>query len=282
MKEIYNKIAETGYKKTVNLDKYNNLIIVIRDHWDRIYNFYSKNNVQKLELDTFIHKKRAIHKIVRKIVPKNNKKHNFKYDDKLLCSKEKYDKIIKKPTLISFGKENGKTTISSLKNTGPKGPINTLAKELSKFTTVMLNNEYNTSQICPICNEQKVIHPIIKKTYKKYKLVNGEKVKCEVTRDIENYKLCYCENNNKHPHNEGSHNLWFNRDYVGGLNQINRMKLLMTGLDLGLYKREKEEKPLEIYWSQDQGGYDTVSPKKKKVITTRSNREKNKSGIRTV
>ena len=40
----------------------------------------------------------------------------------------------------------------------------------------MLNNEYNTSQICPICNEQKVIHPIIKKTYKKYKLVNGEKV----------------------------------------------------------------------------------------------------------
>jgi hypothetical protein len=117
----------------------------------------------------------------------------------------------------------------------------------------MLNDEYNTSQICPICNEQKVIHPIIKKTYKKYKLVNGKKVKCEVTRDIENYKLCYCENNNKHPHNEGSHNLWFNRDYVGGLNQINRMKLLMTGLDLGLYNREKEEKPLEIYWSQDQG-----------------------------
>ena len=145
----------------------------------------------------------------------------------------------------------------------------------------MLNNEYNTSQICPICNEQKVIHPIIKKTYKKYKLVNGEKVKCEVTRDIENYKLCYCENNNKHPNNEGSHNLWFNRDYVGGLNQINKMKLLMTGLDLELYKREKE-KPLEIYWSQDQRGYDTVSPKKKKVITTRSNRKKNKSGIRTV
>ena len=44
------------------------------------------------------------------------------------------------------------------------------------------------------------------------------------------------------------------------------MKLLMTGLDLGLYKREKEEKPLEIYWSQDQGGYDTVSPKKKKSL----------------
>ena len=69
----------------------------------------------------------------------NNKKHNFKHDDKLLCSEQKYDKIIEKPTLIAFGKGNGKTTITNLKKTGPKGPIKTLAKELSKLTTVILN-----------------------------------------------------------------------------------------------------------------------------------------------
>ena len=101
----------------------------------------------------------------------------------------------------------------------------------------------------------------------------------EVTRNVENYKLCHCENNNKHLHNEASHNLWFNRDYVGGLNQINRMKLLMTGSDLGLYKREKEKKPLEIYWSQDQRRYEIVSPKKSLLLVPP---EKNKPGILTV
>ena len=61
-------------------------------------------------------------------------------------------------------------------------------------------------------------------------------------------------------------NLWLNRDYVGGLNQINRMKLVMTESDLGLYKREKEEAPTKVYWSQDQGRYESISSSKKNKL----------------
>jgi len=118
MTEIYNKLADTGYKKTIKLETYNKYIKVIRNNWDQIYNFYGKNNFQKLELDTFINKKKALHKIVRKLVPKNNKKHNFKEKDKIICSNADYNDIIKKPVMLVFGKGNGNITISNLKNSG--------------------------------------------------------------------------------------------------------------------------------------------------------------------
>ena len=118
MTEIYNKLSDTGYKKTIKLEVYNKYIKVMRDNWDQIYNFYGKNNFQKLELDTFINKKKALHKIVRKLVPKNNKKHNFKEKDKIICSNADYNDIIKKPVMLVFGKGNGNITISSLKNSG--------------------------------------------------------------------------------------------------------------------------------------------------------------------
>jgi hypothetical protein len=204
MSEIYSQLAETGYKKTIDMDIYNKFIIVIRNNWKKLYNFYGRNNIQMLELDSYINKKKAIHKIIRKIVPKNNKKHNFKQKDKLLCSNEEYNDILRKPLLLAFGKGSGNMTISNLKNNSPKGPVKTLAKELSKFTTVLITDEYKTSQVCPICQEQTVIHPKVEKKYKKKKLIDGEQKVVDVVKMVDHYKLCYCSNNNKHPQSEGS------------------------------------------------------------------------------
>jgi len=83
---------------------------IIRSNWNKLFDFYKKNKIQKLELDTFINKKKAIHKIVRMIVPKNNKKHKFHKEKsrKLLYNELEYKKIIKKPTMLAFGKGNGK------------------------------------------------------------------------------------------------------------------------------------------------------------------------------
>ena len=44
------------------------------------------------------------------------------------------------------------------------------------------------------------------------------------------------------------------------------MRLVMTKSELGLYKRSKEETPMKIYWSQDQGSYCTLASKKGKLL----------------
>ena len=35
------------------------------------------------------------------------------------------------------------------------------------------------------------------------------------------------------------HNLWFNRDFIGGLNMTTILRLTLSGNDLGKYKRKK-------------------------------------------
>jgi hypothetical protein len=214
---------------------------IIRSNWNKLFDFYKRNEIQKLELDTFINKKKAIHKIIRKIVPKNNKLHKFKKNNKLLCNELEYKKIIKKPIMLAFGKGKGNITIANLKNKGPIGPVKTLAKELGKFTMTILVDEYNTSQVCPICKECKVIHPVMDHKYK-----NSDKI-----RSKETYKLCYCSNNKKHPLNVDDNKLWFNRDYCGGLNQIHKMKLVFVNTNLGLYTRIKMKPQLNICWTEN-------------------------------
>ncbi len=49
----------------------------------------------------------------------------------------------------------------SLDSYKSKGPIKTLAKELSKVSLVVLIDEYNTSKVCPICQECKLTFPKI-------------------------------------------------------------------------------------------------------------------------
>ena len=115
-----------------------------------------------------------------------------------------------------------------------------LAKELSHIGNVILIDEYNTSKVCPICKKKRVIHPQ------------------ENNKEI--YRLCYCDNNNKHPLNMDAHKLWFNRDYVGGLNMINKLKIYL----LEEQREYKKAKMKITCWSSDQQNTDKGVQKKNK------------------
>src|SRR5207253_10872252 len=71
-----------------------------------------------------------------------------------------------KPILFAAGKGNGSMTISNTKGSGPKGPIKSLIKELSKYAVVVLTPEDNTSRLCNICKED-VSHVEVFKTKSK-------------------------------------------------------------------------------------------------------------------
>lgn len=119
IQQVYDELGKISYKKTIKLEEYNKFIIIIRENWNNIYNFYKKNSIQKLEFDSYRNKKKAINKLIRKISPKYGKKFTFNKKSKPLCSQKEFKKIIKKPVMVAFGKGNGKTTISNLRNSGP-------------------------------------------------------------------------------------------------------------------------------------------------------------------
>jgi hypothetical protein len=66
--KFYEELKDTAYKKTVNIENYKNYIQIVRKYWPKIWSYYGQNKVQKLELDTYINRKKAIHKIVRRLV----------------------------------------------------------------------------------------------------------------------------------------------------------------------------------------------------------------------
>lgn len=223
MHTIYEALQLTGYRKTVDISKYSQLITIIRNNWDKIWGFYSLPKVQKLPLDTFIYKQKAMQKIVRKIVPKHNKG---------------------KPIMIAFGKGNGSTTISNLKHSKPKGPVKALAKKLSEVSTVVLTDEYNTSQYCSSCNDEKLEHPLVKcfKTRKIRVTELGKKLRKKIKElvEVKSYRLCICQNKNHTSNKMCSHNYW-NRDFNAARNILQVMRKKLTGRDLGVFKRKKEE-----------------------------------------
>jgi hypothetical protein len=253
MNQIYEQLSDCEYKKTINIDNYNQFIKIIRDNWKKIWDFYSQNRMQKLELDTYINKKKAIHKIVRKVIPKKRKKHRFNEYKSKHINERTTDELEEKPILIAFGKGNGSITINNLKNSGPKGPIKTLAYELSKVGLVCLTDEYNSSQICPIHKDHKVQHTKRKfKRIRKIKQKNESKMKEIIFEEKKDYRLCFCEIKNicsqssviseEKPsvvieEKEDTHKLWFNRDFIGGLNLTTILRLTLTGNHLGKYKR---------------------------------------------
>jgi hypothetical protein len=65
---IYKEFSEIGHKKTASMMTYINFIKKFREHQDTLWYFYGQRKIKKLELDTYIHKKKAIHDIIRKIV----------------------------------------------------------------------------------------------------------------------------------------------------------------------------------------------------------------------
>lgn len=269
IKEIYAKMSDTNYKKTINILEYNKYIKLYRENKETIYNFYTQNKVQALELDTYINKQKAIHNIVRKLVPKNGEEIKFNSSKNPHIDEELYE--IKKhlPPLIAFGKGNGNITINNLKNKGPKGPIKTLAMELSKYCLTILTDEYNTSQICSYCTDEILVHPMekVNKT-KYYKDEKGKRCKKQIEIVRENYKLCYCKlNNNDHEIINGIHKIW-NRDYNSAGNILHVMRLKLQDKPLKLYTRKKLSKKSQkdniiISYSQEWEESNECVPNKK-------------------
>ena len=165
MDELYRELSDIGYKKTTSKWIYIDFIRIYRKNHNKIWSFYNQNKIKKLEFDTYINKRKTIHKIVRKIIPKKGKQRKYNnYRNKNIDNK-KYEENKDKPNMVFFGKGNGTTTISNLKNNGPKGPIKMIANELSRYCITILTDEYNTSKISSSDKKGRVEHPIIE--YKK-------------------------------------------------------------------------------------------------------------------
>jgi len=234
MKNIYEEMSKTNYKKTCCIDTYIKYIKLMRNNKEKLVDFYRQNKVQSLELNTYIHKKKAIHTIVRKIIPKNNKIHKFDSYKNKYIDDNLYEKVKKLPILLAFGKGNGSITINNLRNSSGKGPIKTLAFELGKHCLTILTDEYNTSKYCSCCTKKKLIHPTVQKEI--YRTHQGIKVPKIVNHEV--YRLCYCQNKT-HPENTsifGVHKIW-NRDYNASKNILTVMKNKLLCKKLGVFNR---------------------------------------------
>jgi len=240
IKDVYKQLSSTNYKCSINISIYKKYIEIYRSNRDNILHFYRQNKYQSLELDTFINKKKAIHTIVRKIIPKNMKCHSFDNLKNKYVDDEIYNKVRYLPPLLAFGKGNGSITISNLKNSGSKGPVKTLAKELSRYCITIVTDEYNSSQYCNSCKDEKLSHPTVLK--KISTRINGIKLKKEVNQEV--YRLCYCKNNIHQTTTSvtGVHKIW-NRDYNASKNILTIMKNKILGIPLGVFKRCSKKKP---------------------------------------
>lgn len=266
LKKVFSEMAETNYKKTIDIKNYKNFIKIYRKNWNILWDFYQQKKILKLELDNYIFKKKAIQKIVRKIVPKTGKTHKFNTKNghnKYILDEDIFN-VQNKPVLIFFGKGNGSTTISNLKNSEPKGPIKKIAKELSKVAVTILTDEYNTSQVCSDCKESKVEHPVIKCQAKRTigKDSNGRRIKELIEVEKQSYKICYCKNN-IHLKLEGVQKVW-NRDFNSSRNILYVGTSKLLGGDLKIFSRKKREKETIICLSLDRQGDPKGNPNENK------------------
>jgi transposase len=147
--------------------------------------------------------------------------------------KKMYDTIKDLPILMAIGKGNGNLTISNVKGSGPKGPIKTIIKELSKLILVILVDEYRTSQLCSECGE-KLCHP--KTKHYKNKDDNGGEIDKE-GKVQESYRLCCCPNSK-------CHKIW-NRDCNASISINKVMSLKLTGKDLGNFSRGNQKSEIK-------------------------------------
>lgn len=252
-KEIYDKLAEVTHK-TADIDKYVSYIEIIFKNWGKIWSFNSELKQAKLKYDTNMNKKRAVRKIVRKMArrrqtqrwrakekkgkkgkhneplngsltkngsPENNRKLEGKY-----FVQSQYEKVKDLLIMLGIGKGNGSMTISNIKGSGPKGPINTIIKELAKLILVILIDEYKTSQLCNNC-ETKLEHPYTRH-YKRKKRNSNERDEKGFIK--ESYRMCCCPNSK-------CHKIW-NRDDNSSLAIEEVMERKLLGKDLKGYERK--------------------------------------------
>ena len=241
---LYQEMSKIGHKSTASNIKYIEFIKKYRSNRDKIWRFYSRPKILRLEFDTYIHKKKTINKIVRRIVPKKNKHRKYKNYKNKNIDNAKYKENINKPHMVFFGKGNGSTTISNLKNSGPKGPIKTIAKKLSNFCPTILTDEYCTSQVCSVCGEKHLEYPIMKhiKTIRVIDKKTGKRKKKLVISERKSHRLCCCDSNN-HPSNKtmDSHKIWWNRDYNSSRDILKVGQSKLLGKRLGIFSRRKKE-----------------------------------------
>lgn len=95
IKKIYKDLSDSCYKKTVNITKYKEFINIYRKYKNEIWNFYNENKVKALEFDTYVNKKKALHKIVRRIVPKYGYSIKFNKKQNKHTSATLYNKVKK-------------------------------------------------------------------------------------------------------------------------------------------------------------------------------------------
>jgi len=277
MSQIYELLANTSYKKTVKINEYNEYILIIRENWNSLWSFYKQNKLLALELDTFINKKKAQHKIIRKLIPKNKKTKFNKYNSRYVVNK---DDIVEKPPLIFFGKGNGTTTISNLKNSSAKGPIKTIVKELSKFCPVILVDEFRTSKLCSDCKDHELIHPLTDKIKKTKIETENETTIIEKIVKVPCHGLCYCKNNVHSTQpiipkllvDVDIHKIW-NRDYNASRNIMYVGKSKLLNMDIDKFNRkkvmkeyEKEEAKIKNEFSWPMGRHCPEKGKAKEVI----------------
>jgi transposase len=125
---------------------------------------------------------------------------------------------------------------------------------MSRYSLVILVDEYNTSKICSSCQTETLIHPKSKKTYTKTIKENNIKKKISKEVENENYRLCHCTNeihiHSSETKNVHVHKIW-NRDYNASLNILQVMKNKLLGINLGKYTRKKLSENNNC-WSLDQ------------------------------
>jgi hypothetical protein len=259
-KQVYENLSKETHK-SASTQKYIGYLLTIFNNWKTIWEFNSTFKQCKLRYDTYMNKKKAVKNIVRNLARRRqiqrqkkkrkkgkqknknktktkaskNKGKLAKKSDPIKCESKYYDKKIYDtikdlPILMAIGKGNGNLTISNVKGSGPKGPIKTIIKELSKLILVVLVDEFRTSQLCSKCGE-KLCHP---KT-KHYK--NVEKNGGEIDKEgyvYESYRLCCCPNSK-------CHKVW-NRDCNASISINKVMSLKLTGKDLGNFSRKSNVK----------------------------------------
>jgi len=244
MNALYKELISTS-RKTSKLSEYMKYVKIIRSNWDQIWNFYSRNQLLSLYFDVYIHKRKAITTIVRKLVPKKSWRCiDSKIDSMNLdyFDKEKHKDLYDLPILIAFGKGNGNTTISNLKNSSPKGPIKAIAKELARFCLVILTDEFRTSRLCSDCKEGEVIHPktdFTRKTFtkKEQKIDQNKVIKSKKVIKKECHGLGYCKHKIHSCNNKNVPKIW-QRDVNASINILHIMTVKLLNQDLGLFSRK--------------------------------------------
>lgn len=152
MNDVY-ALMSTSSSMSIDINGYMKYVEIVRKKWKEIWNFCCRTEITSLKFNSFVYKNHAISRIAKEIIEELTDENNVYPRHKKYFNKKMFDEDKNKKILIAIGTGNGNMTISNTKNSSPKGPLKKLIKELSRYCTVILVPEYNTSQLCCLCDE---------------------------------------------------------------------------------------------------------------------------------